>query len=353
LTPLPLQSWRAAVAGKRPDLSSSDVVVYDMLNFQSYQADKEGEAFDSSLISWIREHTRTYEDKIRGSLAFIPGVKVSVTVDVENLKRSVETTVKYDAKNSIPKYQSDVTRTESFSQQPVKAEPGARSNEPLNLQTTPSNQKSREANDTTSTIVNAPASTTILKEFIPAFPSKVSVAVAIPEDYYKKALEKQAAEGGQAKKIEQLQAEVTATVKQLAAKSIPGGDPEQISVTSFVQVDPDVPKIETSAIDTVSSLASQWGGSIGIALFALWALMTLRKSAPKAPPEEPPMPVAMPGGGMPMIAPATTATVTVGGVTEEVNSPRENTERDLLQGMVRDNPEAAAAVLSKWLLAAK
>lgn len=351
LTQQQVRSLRAAVAGMISDLSPSDVVVYDMLNYQSYAADKEGDAFDNSLISWIREHTRTYEDKIRDSLAFIPGVKVSVTVDVENLKRSIETSVKYDTKNSIPKFQSDVTRTESFTQQPVKAEPGARSNEPLNLQTTQSNQKSRETNDTQSTIVNAPASTTIMKEYIPAFPTKVSVAVAIPEDYYKKALEKQAADGG-AKTAEQLQTEVTATVKQLAAKSIPGGDPEQISVTSFVQVEPEVRKVETSMLDTVNSLASQWGGSIGLAVFALWALMTLRKSAPKSLPEEPAASMPSLGGGMPTLMPTTNASITVGTAGSE-DAPNEPTERDMLQGMVRDNPEVAAAVLSKWLQAAK
>ncbi|MGE3316916.1 MAG: hypothetical protein AB7O26_17505, partial [Planctomycetaceae bacterium] len=347
-----VRSLRAAVAGMIPDLSPSDVVVYDMVNYQSYAADKEGDAYDNGLISWIREHTRTYEDKIRDSLAFIPGVKVSVTVDVENLKRSVETSVKYDTKNSIPRFQSDVTRTESFSQAPVKAEPGQVSNQPLNLQTSATNQKSRETNDTQTTILNAPASTTIMKEYIPAFPTKVSVAVAIPEDYYKKALEKQSAEGGQAKKIDQLQAEVATTVKEMAARAIPNGNPEQISVSTFVQVDPDVPKIETSTLDTVNSLASQWGGTVGLAVFALWALMMLRKGMPKAPPEEPPMPAAMPTAGMPNLAPATTATINIGAM-EEDTGPRETTERDLLQGMVRDNPEAAAAVLSKWLQAAK
>jgi hypothetical protein len=74
---------------------------------------------------------------------------------------------------------------------------------------------------------------------------------------------------------------------------------------------------------------------------------------PKAPPEEAPMPVAVPGGGMPTIATATTATINVGGSIEEDSGSREPTERDMLQGMVRDNPEVAAAVLSKWLQAAK
>ena len=55
-------------------------------------------------------------------------------------------------------------------------------------------------------------------------------------------------------------------------------------------------------------------------------------------------------GGAPS---ATQSTAALSDLAAESDGPREATERDVLQGMVRDNPEAAAAVLSKWLQAAK
>jgi hypothetical protein len=39
--------------------------------------------------------------------------------------------------------------------------------------------------------------------------------------------------------------------------------------------------------------------------------------------------------------------------SKEVEAPREVTQRDMLQGLVRDNPEATAAIISRWLQAAK
>jgi len=356
LTQQQVHSLRAAVAGMISDLSPSDVVVYDMMNYQSFAADKNGEPYDNGLIAWIREHTRTYEEKIRDALQFIPGVVVTVNVDVENLKTSVERSVKFDPKNTVARYQSDSLQKESFWQQPGSAEPGVRANQPPVNQAGAAggvNQKARETEQSNNTVVNEPASTTLVKEYIAAFPKQVSVAVAIPEDYFQKALEKQNA-GGEAgaaqgnKTPEQLRTEVEKTVKELAAKAIPNGDPAQISVNSFVKVEPEVPKFEASTVDTVSSLASQWGGTVGLALFALWALWMLKKSLPKGSADEPAAPAA--STAAPLLIPTGTASAEP---SDEEEPAHETTERDMLQGMVRDNPEMAAAVLGKWLQAAK
>jgi len=92
-------------------------------------------------------------------------------------------------------------------------------------------------------------------------------------------------------------------------------------------------------MDQVSRMASEWGGAVGLGFFALWALWMLQKSTAKVsestenPLEEmklnPPEPEV-----------------------EEAPVSAEPTERDRLQLVVRDNPEAAATVLSKWIQAA-
>lgn len=361
LTQSQVRSIRAAVAGMVSDLSPTDVTVFDMVTYQAYTGDKEGDPYDSGLIAWIREHTRMYEDKILSSLTYIPGVHVTVGVDVENLKRSIETNVNFDPKKSVLKYQQEQTRNETAYQAPVRAEPGVGSNAPRSLETTATNQKSREATDTNNTVLNETSSTTTQTELIAAFPKQITVAVAIPEEYYVKALEqakaKAEASGNPAptKTVEQLQQETETAVKAVAAAAIPNGKPEQISVNKFVSVEPEVPKVETSTIDTVTSLANEWGGTIGLTLFALWALMTLRKSLPKGAPEEPALPATtgMVLGGSPSPAPAAGAAKAPREKVVEVEESDDPTERDLLQDMVRDNPEAAAAVLSKWLQTVK
>jgi len=79
-----------------------------------------------------------------------------------------------------------------------------------------------------------------------------------------------------------------------------------------------------------------------MAVMALVALMMVRRSMPPLPADTPaafPAMMATPSASNPE--------------AEEVEAPREITKRDMLQGLVRDNPEATAAIISKWLQAAK
>jgi flagellar biosynthesis/type III secretory pathway M-ring protein FliF/YscJ len=194
-------------------------------------------------------------------------------------------------------------------------------------------------------------------------PKVVTVSVLIPEDYYAKALEAQKATPGQkgpAKTIEKIKEETEQAVKNIVAGAIPNPDPKSITVNSFVPVREAPPEITPSSLNTVTSLVGQWGGAVALGFFALWALWMLRSmGGPRAAagelPTEASIDVPAPSGeGAPVAAapgqPAAKKMKEEPAIEEE---PLVLNDRDLVQTMVRDNPEMAVAIIGKWLQGAR
>jgi hypothetical protein len=120
------------------------------------------------------------------------------------------------------------------------------------------------------------------------------------------------------------------------------------------------PQITPSSLNTVTSLVSQWGGAVALGVFALWALWMLRSMGGSRPavgelPTEASIDVPAPAGG-------SAAAVSAPGLPapkKEKEEPMIEEEplvlndRDLVQTMVRDNPEMAVAIIGKWLQGAR
>jgi flagellar M-ring protein FliF len=251
---------------------------------------------------------------------------------------------------------------ERYRQQPAQAEPGVKSNQPRSLVTNPGMTQDRTVQDDSSTTIRSPGGEAVYTEAIPAMPRLVTVSVLIPEDYYTKALELdkaaqgQTKSGGTGKTIEKLKEETEQAVKNTVAGAIPmdpaNPNPKQITVSSYVRVKDAPPEIHTSSLETVTSIVSQWGSAVGLGIFALWALWMLKSTMPKS--ASPPT----------ASAPETTASPSSPGTAPqailEKELPLEEEEaiatlndRDLVQTMVRDNPEMAVAIIGKWLQGAR
>ena len=100
-------------------------------------------------------------------------------------------------------------------------------------------------------------------------------------------------------------------------------------------------EIKAEALAQASEILTQWGGPGGLALFALWALWMLNRSMKR-----------MPEGSATATGKQSTGKAAALAATpedEEDQIPKEPTKRDKLQTLVKDNPEMAAAVLSRWL----
>lgn len=371
LTMRTVQALRDALTGAIPDLKSTDVTVYDQRKSQSFNADSDNDPLGSKTLSLLRESSQMYESRLKQALSHIsPDVVVTVNVEIDPIARSISNVVKYNAKNSVESQSTEQKKKEVYKQQPVQAEPGSKSNQPRALATAAGNSQDRLIQDESSTMVRAPGGESTYTEGVAGLPKTVTVSVLIPEDYYTKAFEAQKAAAGQSKSgatktIDKIKAEAEKAVKDIVTAAIPmdpnNANPKLITVNSYVPVKEDVPEIKTSSLETVTSLVSQWGGAVALALFAIWALWMLRGSMPAAaaaqePPMEASITVASGAGPSSPNPAAATAAPAPKAAVEEIpieEPPARLNDRDVVQNMVRENPELAVAIIGKWLQSAR
>ncbi|HAW28694.1 MAG TPA: hypothetical protein DCY03_11335, partial [Planctomycetaceae bacterium] len=172
-------------------------------------------------------------------------------------------------------------------------------------------------------------------------------SVSIPEDYYSAVALKRGIKKGEAEAdiaafkqaTAAIQTEVETSIQKHVQKLIPSQSAtDAVSVASYVRVDAEVPEIALPLTESVGEFVSQWGSTLGLGLFAIWALWMLNKSMPQMEEvnsEEIDLPLKRPVDSTPD--------------EESVKPKKEPTQRDEVQLLVRDNPEVAAMVLSKWI----
>tara|TARA_R110002111_G_scaffold18931_2_gene46279 strand:+ start:119556 stop:121172 length:1617 start_codon:yes stop_codon:yes gene_type:complete len=347
LTPTLITSLRAAVSTMVPDLTADSVTVFDQSTGTSYTADDKNDAFDNKFITWVNKHTKNYQDKIMDSLTYIPDVIVNVNVDVENLKRYVERKQEISTDGTVALQSKEQSSERNIVEKPARSEPGARSNQPNSLAVARGNEKNEKVTETNNETTSAPSFTWTEKEFVAAMPSTVQVSVSIPEDYYAAVAVKRGVKKGEAaaeiatfkQATDAIKLEVETSIQKHVLKLIPSQSAnDAVSVASYVRVDADIPVVELPLTESLGEFVSQWGSTLGLGLFAIWALWMLNKSMPQL--EE----VDSEAISLPMSKPQASAQE-----EEEVKPKKEPTQRDDVQTLVRDNPEVAALVLSKWI----
>jgi flagellar M-ring protein FliF len=364
LTSRQVQALRDAVTFAIPDLKDTDVVVYDQLKGESYKPDGENDPLGGKTLALLRESSQLYERRIKDALAHItPDIVVTVNVDIDPTQRTITQTMKYDPKKSLEQTQTEQKKLERYRQQPAQAEPGVKSNQPRSLVTNPGITQDRTVQDDSTTTIRSPGGEAVYTEAIPALPKVVTVSVLIPEDYYAKALEidkaaqSQSKSGGTGKSIEKIKEETEQAVKNIVAGAIPmdpaNPNPKQITVSSYVRIKDAPPEIHTSSLETVTSLVSQWGSAVGLGVFALWALWMLKGTMPKSA-----SPPAAPAPEAAALSPSSPGTSPQAILEKELPLEEEEAiatlnDRDLVQSMVRDNPEMAVAIIGKWLQGAR
>ena len=192
-------------------------------------------------------------------------------------------------------------------------------------------------------------------------PKSVQVAVQIPRDYYRDVARKQGEsetdkQNFQAK-VQLIETETLKQIRENVTRLIPspsngtGTAADHVSVTSYVKLETEQPVATASMVDQATEILTQWGGPMGLGLFTLWVLWTLQRSLKRLP-QAPAMSRAETAKAA---AEASSAKNSSGDddSPDEDDMPREATKRDRLQGLVKDNPEMAAAVISRWLTPAK
>ncbi len=341
-----VSSIQAAVASMVPDLKPSDVTVFDNVNGISFKGDAADDPLNSKVNSRIREFESTYQHQIQRDLSYIPDVGVTVNVDIDPYLWTRVNSQVIDPKKTAPLFSQEMKLKDTLQQQPSKGEGGQVANRPGSVSATPGMDRNRQFSDESSQNLNGVSFETSQKELIGAMPKAVQVSVGIPRDYYRNvAAQRKAAGEADATKLDivAIEKEVLANVTESVKRLIPADSPTTaVKVTSVDRVSTTLPDVKPSFMETMTEWMKQWGNTVMMAVMALFALMMVRRSMPAMPADTPP--------AFPTMMSSPSANNAVAEAAEPV---QELTKRDMLQGLVRDNPEATAAIISRWLQAAK
>lgn len=342
-------SIRQSIAGMKADLSPEDVTVMDVVTGHAHVSKNGNDPLGDKVLIRMNSLKEEYRREILSALDYIKDVIVAVNVDLKEVKASIRHTRKADPKGSVPIISNSNTITSSSRQSPTKDEPGPTSNQPVSLRSSAGIEKSDQNETSETSEVSLTSMTVTSEELIGAMPEGVQVSVQIPEEYYRAVAMQTAGLAPDAKK-EDIDAAI-ATVKQevdkkveqsvipLIPKSKLSTGETRVSVSSFVaipttEVEPGVPMTQTVGI-----LLSQWGSTVALAFFGLWAIWMLNSSMKKAANAIPPPPP---------LEPAQEKTSESEADLLEIPPP-DTRNRDSLQHLVRDNPEMAASIISKWM----
>lgn len=340
------KSLRSAVANMVPDLTAAEVTVFDQSNGMTF-GEEEADSYDNRYLDLKKQNTRYYHELISQAVAEIPNAQVAVNVELSDLKSSFENKQEVNPKNVVDVRTSETRDEITSSETPQQTEPGQVVNRPASVRGPIGRARNDSTVSTTNEASRIPSITVTTTERTPATVQSVRVTVGIPKEHYRTIALQQGLTEGQTdqekadfqKQLDTIQTDVEQKVTAQVRTLLPIGSPEDaVNVTSYVRVETEQTEPNVPLTETVSSAISQWGSVAGLALFALWALWMLNKSMSKLPQEE----------SEEMISPAL-AMIDADDEEADEELPREVTKQEQLQSTVRDNPEMAAAVLSKWI----
>ncbi len=342
------QTLRQTVAGcfgMRP----TDVTVVDLKTGRAPRLPGKDDEYNSGYVDAIRNYTTHFQSNIAGALQDIPNVLVSVNVQIDSVAASTERERKYDAK-AFPYKTVEDTQKEETNESAAQNEPGVTANQPRNSRT-PALAKTSKSNEKTLTKTDSvPTSTReTVSEKVGYTPKSVQATVSIPKDYYRDVLVKQGVDESDKTafqaKMQIVQTEKEKEIRDRVARLIivPSGEiaADAINVGSYDRLETIDPPAQVSLTAQVSDAVTQWGGPAGLTLFALWALIMLNRSVQRTNRAAAATAARSPAGKG--------AAASAAPADEDDEASREPSKRDRLQTLVKDNPEMAATVISRWL----
>ena len=357
-------SIRHLVAGAIAGLKAENVTVADLAGVIHHAggSDGVGSATDNLFVSLTRIHEQRWKEKILDALVYVPGVRVTPTVELDPERINRVKKVKYDPKGIII-HQSSEESSRSRESSATAGRPGfqaQQANTATSLASMTSGGPTESEDDSKTETTTAPNTEQTETEKEGLTPKRVSVGISIPSSYFKKIWkERNPPEDGQepqtpdAGALATIEAEEKTKIQKLVAAMLPavtGVDDltQLVAVTSFT----DIPGEEIPAPGTSEKalvwFAQHWGtfGMVGLALFSLVMLRSMIRAVPSSP---------APGG----------ATATLPEQAEEAQSEESAAAasarrlarftgsgpslRDELAELVQEDTDAAANILRTWI----
>jgi flagellar M-ring protein FliF len=357
-----VQNIRHLVASAKAELKPENVSVTD-LNGRNYPSTGANPA--AAAADLMRQTIAAYEDQIRRrverTLTYVPGAEVAVNVEVnEELFRKTNM-LSIDKDKSFTEF-SKSSSTEENNSKPAPGGPvgtrsntSANSNEPADLRVAEKNTSIRNQLDEEQR--NRPGGTETATQYAPLVPKRITVAVSVPRTYFENVwrqrngitdpaqkLDANAVAALEQEKVNELRSHVAQVLMVEDLK-----DPvKSVKITAFdVLPQPEIPGPTIS--DNALSWFAQHANLLGMSGLGLVSLLMLRSlvrggAEPAAAPAELPVAAAMSGEREETAeADATTTSRTLRWRASGMSL------RDELTELVREDPDAAAAILRSWI----
>ena len=355
---------RHLVAGAIAGLKPEGVTVADLTGviYHGGGSQNGGSATDNLFVSLTQIHEQRWRSKILNALAYVPGVRVTPTVELDPERINRVKKVKYEPKGIIIHQSSEESSRTSEGSAPA-GRPGLQAQQPNTGSTLAStrSQGSTESEDdskTESTTAPNTEQSEIEKEGLT--PKRVSLAIGIPSSYFEKIWkERNPPEEGQEPQtpdqaaLTTIETEEAAKIQKHLAALLPAVEgvddlTELVDVTSFQHM----PGEEIPAPGTTEKALVWFGqywstlGMIGLALFSLLMLRSMIRAAPAGP-----QPAGTAGVAL------TAATDEEEGQSAETISARRLARfagggpslRDELSDLVKEDTDSAANILRTWI----
>jgi flagellar biosynthesis/type III secretory pathway M-ring protein FliF/YscJ len=358
ISPKQVLAAASTVSGAVAGLKQSRVtVVVDGMPFPVADKDSDQFAGGSDILEQRRASEKMYEEKIRQQLAFIPQVLVSVTVDL-NLKTTHEQKHTVDVKNTLqaPTETTETTEETKSAQLPT-GEPGVLPNVGLSVNNTGSGDSGTSSqSEKTSFMVHPSTTDTITK--IPAGDATVTAAtVRVPRSWFVnvyKARNPNAKDPDDASLAAVIDPELQRIRNDVKKCTGLKGD-EDVAVETYMDVSPMYAMAVEENASPVTVSVRGHAKEIAIGALAVMSLfmvmMMVRKSVPAPVVVAPPEPVEPQkldageelagevGEGDPLLD------------AMELDDDAIKTQQmlDQVSKMVKDNPDAAATLVKRWL----
>ncbi|HYO25493.1 MAG TPA: hypothetical protein VEQ85_11160 [Lacipirellulaceae bacterium] len=380
LTPRRQKMIRAAVAGATGGLDMKDVVVVNLADGSQFEDGSmvEAEAFDDPYFQTRVTYERMMKRNIEEFLQHIPGISVQVTAELDETLSTERHAISSEGDTKAIVEETDqslVTDTQVEDRGP----PGLTAQGPGRTGAEQAVAKNEHRTETNTREASSfvPTTTELLRT-AGLVPKDVRVAIGIPSDFIVKVWRERNPDAAPTDRpspenVAQISGEYEDNIIKTLAGLLPFNPtedaPPKIQVAVFQSLSP-APPAEPSVMSEAMMWASGNSGALIMAGLALVSLVMLRGMVKGIPTPETNVVLTMPGAGGPMgVAGAAGGYASAagggagGGGPDLAGGGRGHAERerpklrlkkgaslkDDLTEMVREDPDAAAAILRTWI----
>ncbi len=364
LSPELVESVRYTVASAIAGLEADSVTVTDLVLGRAYPGRKQQNATGDPASDYAEQKERMetyYQTKIANALSMYPGIVVGVNVDLDPKVREATSKVTYDPRPTTIESSSMRKKMETDQR---GGRPGTDpnlvvANQPRSVSAGQGKKMSQDEQKEEQKAVAGHEQ--IVTETASLVPKYVSASIGIPRSYLIKVWQKKnpPPEGEEPKTptdadLKQIQTDVTTAIQEAVVNLLPpvpagANRYDHVSVEVFDDFTPPPPEPEGIPAKVGTWFASNWQ-AVGMLLLALIGLFVFRSIVQKNIPETPP---ELPPAILSLAAEAAAKEESKEGEAGEGRTLRLRSEgtdlRSELAAMVKEDPDAAVAILRSWI----